>query len=63
MDRPLTATELQLLAHLADGRLHPSEIEPDVIRGLERDGLVQQMLGRWRVSVKGALAAMGAPIG
>jgi hypothetical protein len=62
MTRPLTPAELQLLAHLSDGRAAASDIDPDVIRGLERDGLVQPRLGGWRVSTKGALAAMGAPL-
>jgi hypothetical protein len=63
MNRPLTPAELQLLAKLSHGRLLASEIDTQLIRDLERDGLVQQLLGQWRVSVKGALAAMGAPAG
>jgi hypothetical protein len=60
MNRNLTPAELQLLSRLADGRLLASEIDPELIVELHRDGLVQQVAGRWRVSVKGALASMGA---
>jgi hypothetical protein len=49
-----------LLANLSNGRHQASDIDPQLIRDLERDGLVQQLRGHWRVSVKGALAAMGS---
>jgi hypothetical protein len=56
--RKLTPVEAQLLAQLADNRLLASEIDAEVVRALERDGLVRRLLGSWHVTATGALAVM-----
>jgi hypothetical protein len=61
MNPPLSAAQLQLLSDLALGRQVPADIDPALVRELERAGLLQQRLGRWRLSISGALAAMGEP--
>jgi hypothetical protein len=56
--RNLTAVETQLLEQLAEIRLLASEIDPETIRALERDGLVRRMPAGWRLTPTGALALM-----
>jgi hypothetical protein len=56
--RKLTSDEAALLSRLANDRLLPAEIEPELVKGLEKDGLVRRMLGSWRVTATGALAVM-----
>ena len=63
MNRTLSAAEMQLLSQLSAGRLHPSDIDPGLIRALAQEGLVRSALGQWVLSPKGALAAMRATPG
>jgi hypothetical protein len=56
--REVSIAEAELLEQLAEIRLLNSEIDPEMIRVLERDGLVRRMPGGWRVTAAGALAMM-----
>jgi hypothetical protein len=56
--RKLTPAEAKLLSQLADNKLLSSEIDPEAIKVLERDGFVRRMLGAWHVTPSGALAVM-----
>src|SRR5688572_19882322 len=56
--REVSIAEAELLEQLSELRLLSTEVDPDMIRALERDGMVRRMPSGWRITAAGALAMM-----